>query len=75
MKSTSHRPDGAVHPGLRWGPFTLRIPLVHVRVEMPELIQGLMISGATGLSIVPLYTEHFGMSFETAVAMCALMSD
>ena len=74
MKSTSHRPDGAVHPGLRWGPFTLRIPLVHVRVEMPELIQGLMVSGATGLSIVPLYTEHFGMSFETAVAMCALMS-
>ncbi len=33
-----------------------------------------MLSGATGLSIVPLYTEHFGMSFEVAVAMCALMS-
>ena len=33
-----------------------------------------MLSGATGLSIVPLYTEHFGMSFETAVAMCTLMS-
>ena len=74
MKFTRHRPDGAVHPGLRWGPFTLRIPFVHVRVETPELIQGLMLSGATGLSIVPLYTEHFGMSFETAVAMCALMS-
>ena len=74
MNLTRHRPDGAVHPGLRWGPFTLRIPFVHVRVELPELIQGLMLSGATGLSIVPLYTEHFGMSFEAAVAMCALMS-
>ena len=74
MNLTRHRPDGAVHPGLRWGPFTLRIPFVHVRAEIPELIQGLMLSGATGLSIVPLYTEHFGMSFETAVAMCALMS-
>ena len=64
------RPHGAVHPGLHWGPFTLRVPLVHVGVEIPELIQGLVVAGATGLSIVPLYMEWWEMSFETAVAMC-----
>ncbi len=67
-----HRTDGQVQPGINWGPFTLRIPFVHVRVEAPELIQGLLVAGATGLAVVPLYVEHFGMSFETAVAMCAL---
>ena len=68
------RPHGAVHPGLQWGPFTLRIPFVHVGVEIPELIQGLLVAGATGLSIVPLYMEWWGMSFETAVAMCIVSS-
>lgn len=68
------RSHGAVHPGLRWGPFTLRIPFVHVGVEIPELIQGLLVAGATGLSIVPLYMEWWGMSFETAVAMCIVSS-
>ena len=68
----NQRPDGQVQPGINWGPFTLRIPFVHVKVEAPELIQGLLVAGATGLAVVPLYVEHFGMSFETAVAMCAL---
>ena len=69
---SKQRPDGQVQPGINWGPFTLRIPFVHVKVEAPELIQGLLVAGATGLAVVPLYVEHFGMSFETAVAMCAL---
>ena len=69
---SKRRRDGQVQPGINWGPFTLRIPFVHVRLEAPELIQGLLVAGATGLAVVPLYIEHFGMSFETAVAMCAL---
>ncbi len=68
------RSHGAVQPGYRWGPFTLRVPLVHVGVEIPELVQGLLVAGATGLSIVPLYMEWWGMSFETAVAMCIVSS-
>lgn len=63
---------GEIQPGISWSWFTLRIPFVHVRLETPELIQGLLVAGATGLAIVPLYIEYFGMSFETAVAMCAL---
>ncbi|MEM7351002.1 MAG: hypothetical protein AAF657_09370 [Acidobacteriota bacterium] len=66
------REYGDVQPGIHWGPFTLRIPFVHVRGEWPELVQGLMVAGATGLAIVPLYMSSFGMSFEMAVALCIL---
>jgi hypothetical protein len=60
--------------GLRWGPFTLRIPLVHYRVEWPELFQGLTVGSATGMAVVPLYTEHFQMPFETAVALVVVQT-
>jgi hypothetical protein len=63
------RRDGEVHPGIAWGPFTLRIPFVHVRAEWPELVQGLVVAGATGLAVVPLYVHSFGMSWEMAVAL------
>ena len=68
------RADGVVHPGVRWGPFTLRLPLVHLRLEIPELVQGLIVAGATGLAVVPIYTELFGMPFETAVALLVLQT-
>lgn len=68
------RPFGAVQPGIPWGPFTLRIPFVHVKPEWPEVIQGLMVTGATGLAVVPLYEEYFGMNFETAVALSVVQS-
>jgi len=38
------------------------------------LVQGVVVSGATGLAIVPLYAEHFEMGFETAVALVVLQS-
>jgi hypothetical protein len=69
-----YRQHGSVQPGIPWGPFTLRIPLVHVKPEWPEVIQGLMVAGATGMAIVPLYLEHFGMEFETAIALCVVQS-
>ncbi len=63
-----------MQPGYHWGPFTLRLPLVHLRPELPELLQGLLVASATGLAVVPLYAEHFGMPFETAVALVVLQS-
>ncbi len=60
--------------GWRWGPFTARVPLLHLKPETPELVQGLLVASATGLAIVPLYAEHFGMAFETAVALVVLQS-
>ena len=60
--------------GWRWGPFTARAPLLHLKPEAPELVQGLLVASATGLAVVPLYAEHFGMAFETAVALVVLQS-
>ena len=45
---------------------------MHARLELPELVQGLLVAGATGLAIVPLYVAYFGMTFEIAVALCII---
>ena len=37
-------------PGIRWGPFTARIPFVHTRAAWPELVQNLVVAGAPGLA-------------------------
>ena len=60
--------------GWRWGPFTARVPLLHLQPQWPELAQGLLVSSATGLAVVPLYADHFQMGFETAVALIVFQS-
>jgi len=65
----ARRPDGAVHPGWRWGPFTARFPLVHTRVEWLEVFQGMVVAASTGLALVPLLQSAFGLSFEEAIAI------
>jgi len=66
------REHGAEHPGWRWGIFTLRVPFYHMRVEWPELSQGIFVAGATGLALVPVLTNYFGLTFEEAVG-CIFM--
>lgn len=61
-------------PGLRWGPFTFRVPFYHTRMEWPELLQGIFVAGATGLGIVPLLMRDFGLNFEEAVACIFIQS-
>ncbi len=61
-------------PGWRWGPFTFRLPFYHTRLYWPEALQGLFVAAATGLSLVPLMTMFFGLSFEEAVALSMLHS-
>ncbi|MCG3195795.1 MAG: hypothetical protein GHCLOJNM_00263 [bacterium] len=68
------RPDGHEHPGLRWGPFTLRVPFYHVRIEWPEFWQGILVAGATGLGLVPILMRDMGLSFEAAVGFIVLQS-
>ena len=60
--------------GWRWGPFTLRVPFLHTRLCWPEFLQGLLVSTATGLALVPVLSGYFGMSFEVAVATTLLIS-
>jgi hypothetical protein len=68
------REHGQVQPGIKWGPFVMRIPFVHMRLSMPDLLQGFAIAGATGLALVPIMTGYLGLSFEEAVTMAMFHS-
>jgi hypothetical protein len=58
----------ATNRGLKWGPFTLRIPFIHSKFRAGEFFQGLVISGATAFGAVPI-AMGLGLSFEEAVAL------
>lgn len=60
--------------GIKWGPFTARFPLVHFRIEWPELSQGFVVALSTGLALVPLLTLYFGLTFEEAVTISLIHS-
>lgn len=70
----SKRPAGEVQPGVKWGPFTTRIPLVHLRFLLADMLQGLAVAGATGLALVPYFMALLGLSFEEAVVMAMFHS-
>lgn len=70
----ARRIEGEEQPGWKWGPFTTRVPFLHTGVEWPELIQGLIVAGATGLALVPLLQLHFGFSFEMCIAVVFIQS-
>ncbi|MBL4612419.1 MAG: hypothetical protein JKY91_01610 [Emcibacter sp.] len=40
-----------------------------MRIEWPELVQGLVVAAATGLALVPLLSTAFGLTFEEAVTI------
>ena len=70
----SKRPEGEVQPGVKWGPFTMRIPLIHLRFLLADMLQGLAVAGATGLALVPYFMTLLGLSFEEAVVMAMFHS-
>ena len=59
------RKHGEEQPYISFGIFKIRIPGIHYKIEMPELIQGLII-GTTALSTIAILTEYFGISFDVA---------
>ncbi|MAR95288.1 MAG: hypothetical protein CMD46_02875 [Gammaproteobacteria bacterium] len=59
--------------GIKWGPFILRIPFIHMKFLTGEFLQGLVISGATALAAAPI-AMAFGLSFEEAIACCFIAS-
>lgn len=63
------REDGAVQPGLKWGMFTSRIPGIHVDFSLPEIIQGGLLSTATGGVVAALTMKFFQVPFEVAWAV------
>ncbi|MFT6329511.1 MAG: hypothetical protein ACJAYN_001443 [Bermanella sp.] len=68
------RLDGEVQPGFKWGPFTMRIPLIHLRFSLADMLQGLAVAGATGMALVPYFMALLGLNFEEAVTMAMFHS-
>ena len=66
---TSHRREG-----WKWGIFTFRLPFYHTRLLWPEFLQGLLVSTATGLALVPILVGYFGLDFAQAVTATMLYS-
>ncbi|WP_059104413.1 hypothetical protein [Shouchella shacheensis] len=60
------RDFGQVHPGIKWGPFTMRLPGIHVEMKPSQHIQGGLILLATCGSVTPLAMQYFDVSFEVA---------
>ena len=58
-------------PHWRLGPFDVRLPFVHYRIEWPDYTQGLAVC-AVDLSAIPLLMELLGMPFEVGLAVVVL---
>lgn len=52
-------------PYIPLGPFQLRIPGIHYRIEKVEFFQGIIL-GATALSSIPYMTDCLGLPYELA---------
>ncbi|MGO4889310.1 hypothetical protein ACJ2A9_16295 [Anaerobacillus sp. MEB173] len=60
------RKEGDIHPGIKWGPFTARIPGVHLEITPNQHLQGGLLLLATCGSITPLAMKYFDISLEVA---------
>lgn len=65
------RTEGAEQPYWPLGPFKIRLPLIHYRVEVAELVQGLIMF-VVSLAMIPLLESHLGMPYEAALAGCVI---
>ena len=65
------RKDGEEQPYWPAGPFKVRLPFVHYRWEIPEMIQGLFMF-VVGLAMIPLLEQYLGMPYEAALAFCVI---
>lgn len=64
--SLQKRPTGAEQPSML-GALKLRVPFVHYRLEIPDILQGAILC-VVPLSITALMTSLLGIPFEIAVA-------
>ncbi|WP_428819760.1 hypothetical protein [Microbulbifer sp. MCCC 1A16149] len=70
---TSHqKPGPAKSGGWRWGPFTFRVPFLHLKFVPSQFIQGLVVASGTSLIMAPVMIGYFGLSFEEALALLLL---
>lgn len=62
----SKRKEGGVQPGIQWWRFNIRIPGIHVNLSWPEIIQGGLLTVATGGAVAPLMMQFFDIPFAVA---------
>lgn len=62
---------GVASPHWKAGPFEVRLPFIHYRMEWPDFAQGLFMC-VVDLGAIPLMTEALGMPFEVALAVVML---
>ncbi|MFC0558351.1 solute carrier family 23 protein [Halalkalibacter alkalisediminis] len=65
------RKDGEEQPFWKLGPFQIRLPFVHFRLETPELIQGFVLF-SIGLAVIPLLQNYVGFSYDAALAVAVI---
>ena len=53
--------------GIKWGPFTLRIPFVHFRFSFSEYLQGVIAGSAAALLFLPFLINWFGLTQDEAL--------
>ena len=61
------RKDGAEQPYWPVGPFKVRLPLVHYRLEKVEFIQALILF-VVSLAMIPLLEKYLGLPYDVALA-------
>ena len=62
-----HRQHGEEQPYWPLGPFKVRLPFVHYRWEMAEMIQGLIMF-VVSLAMIPLLEQYLGLPYDIALA-------
>jgi hypothetical protein len=65
------REDGGQQPYIPLGPFHIRFPFIHYRLEVADFAQGLIMC-AVCLGIIPILQEYLGMPFEIAITIVIL---
>ncbi|RSL29451.1 hypothetical protein D7Z54_31125 [Salibacterium salarium] len=65
--------DRNTHPGFKWGPFTTRLPGIHLKINPSQHIQGSLMLLATCGAVTPLVMQYFEVSFEIAWTVSLVM--
>ncbi|QIL90557.1 hypothetical protein GNX18_12895 [Microbulbifer sp. SH-1] len=58
--------------GWRWGPFTFRVPFLHLKFVPSQFVQGVVVASGTSLIMAPVLIGYFGLSFEESLALLLL---
>jgi hypothetical protein len=61
------RKDGEEQPFWKCGPFKLRLPFIHYKLEPVEAVQALVLF-VVNLAMIPWLQKHLGLPFEAALA-------